>query len=835
MPPASDDLFDRYPVGAALPELRVSLRKGHAVLSAPPGSGKTTLVPLGLLDEPWLAGQRILMLEPRRIAARNAAQRMADLLGESLGDRVGYQIRFERRISDATRIEVVTEGILTRRLQHDPALEGVGLVVFDEFHERNLQADLGLAFCLDAVEGLRDDLRLLVMSATLESDAVSKLLDDAPVVTAAGLSHPVEVIYLDRESRSPAADTARVVRRALAEREGDLLVFLPGQREIRQTGEALTPSLPENTVIRPLYGNLPFQSQVAALQPDPSARRVVLATDIAETSLTIEGVSTVVDAGLAREPRFDPNNGLTRLVTRRISSASATQRAGRAGRLGPGACYRLWTEAQQQRLEPRRVPEILAADLAPLVLELALWGASGPASLRWLDPPPDAMINQARTLLERLDALDKHGRITVTGRRMAKLGLHPRLAHLMLRAGELGAGNQGANITALLSERDPMTTTAGQPRPADIELRLHALGTGSGSGLDNRALKRIRQSASQLRQRLGKTNASANPPSAGCLLAFAFPDRIARARDGHSGNYLLANGRGGRLASGDALIGSPFIVAAHVDAAHRDGRIFLAAPVELDEIREHFGDHIAASEAVSLDRHSGNIVAREQELLDAIPLSERILPRPSPESVAALLIDEIRKQGIEALPMNDDAQALRNRVQCLHEWQPDADWPDWSNAGLLDGLDQWLTPWLDGVSRMSDLKRLNYTEIFRSDLGWERTKQVDRLAPTHLKVPSGNRKRLSYNLGQEPVLAVKLQELFGLARTPSVCNGKVPLLLHLLSPAGRPIQVTRDLESFWKNTYPEVKKELKGRYPKHPWPDDPWNAVPTAGVKRRSR
>jgi len=824
------------PINDALPALRAALAKGHAVLTAPPGSGKTTIAPLALLDEPWLAGHRILMLEPRRIATRGAASRMAQLIGEQLGDTVGYQIRFERRISSTTRIEVVTEGILTRRLQHDPSLEDVGLVIFDEFHERSIHADLGLALCLDAASALRDDLRLLVMSATLDTEAIATLLAGAPVVTAGGRAHPVGVNYLEREPREPATETASAIRRALTEQTGDILAFLPGSAEIRYCQKRLEENLPGDCVVRPLYGDLPFDAQVSAIAPDPSGRRrIVLATDIAESSLTIEGVSTVVDSGLAREPRFDPNSGLSRLITSRVSKASAEQRAGRAGRLGPGACYRLWTASQQERLESRHTPEILNADLAPLALELALWGVSDPASLQWLDPPPVAGYETARTLLARLDAIDAAGRITATGRRMADLGTHPRLAHLLLQAAELGASDLGADIAALLSERDPLPATPGLPRPADIEQRLSILrNTNRNFGTaDGKALKRIRDTAAQLRRRLNAKDSGDSAISTGTLLALAFPDRIAKARDPHSGRYLMSNGRGATLLPDDPLVGSPFLVIAHLDAAHADGRIFLAARIGLDEIRSRLEAHIRFEERVTFDDKTGGVSARELERLDALVLSERRLPRPSADAVARLLMEQIRRRGIGALPLDDATRELMDRVRCLREWQPTAGWPDWSAARLLDRLDDWLAPYLQDTSRMEDLKRLDFMVIFRSLLGWERQQQADRLAPTHLEVPSGNRRRLKYSPGEPPVLAVKLQELFGLADTPAVCDGAVPVVLHLLSPAGRPLQITQDLKSFWQNTYPEVKKEMKGRYPKHPWPDDPWNAPPTASVKRR--
>ena len=824
------------PVSQALPALRTALRSGHAVLTAPPGSGKTTLAPLALLDEPWLAGKRILMLEPRRIAARGAAHRMADLLGEAVGQTVGYQVRFDRRVSAATRVEVLTEGILTRRFQRDPALEDAGLVIFDEFHERSLQADLGLALCLDVASGLRDDLRVLVMSATLETEAVAALLGGASQVTAGGLSYPVEIRYLDRDPREPTLEATQAVRRALAEQSGDLLVFLPGGAEIRRVQKLLADLPATRCVVRPLYGDLPLADQLAALGPDPPGRRrVVLATDIAETSLTIEGVSTVIDCGLAREPRFDPNSGLTRLVTRRVSRASAIQRAGRAGRLGRGTCYRLWPESQQDRLDARRTPEILSADLAPVALELALWGIESPEQLRWLDPPPDASHTQAVTLLRRLDALDENGRITATGRRMAELGLHPRLAHLLLQASARGAARTGADMAALLSERDPLPPIPGAPRPVDIELRLQALRDNTPAGFDDRALVRIRQTARQLFSRLGAGHAPASRGSAGSLLALAFPDRVARARDPQSGRYLLSNGRGAVLPRDDPLVGSPFLVVAHLDATHADGRIFLAAAIRPDEIRDVLGRHIHIEERLRLDAEAGSVTAHEVECLDAMVLNERQLPRPSSEAIRRLVLAEIRRRGLNTLAFAEDARALRDRVRCLREWQPDADWPDWSDEGLLGTLEDWLSPWLEGVTRFDSLKRLDYSAMLRATLDWAQQKNIERLAPTHLVVPSGHRRRLAYTPGEPPVLAVKLQELFGLAETPAVCDGRVPVMLHLLSPAGRPVQVTSDLGSFWRNTYPEVRRELKGRYPKHPWPDDPCTAPPTAGVAQRKR
>ena len=812
-----------------------------AVLSAPPGSGKTTVVPLELIQQDWLKGQSILLLEPRRLAARAAAMRMAELLGESVGETVGYRVRFDSRVSNKTRIEVVTEGILTRRLQQDPGLEGVGLVIFDEFHERSLQADLGLALCLDIQQGLREELRLLVMSATLDTAAVGSLLNNAPVIIGQGECHPVAMHYLDANPKERIPEAAvKGVRRALSEQVGDMLVFLPGSGEISRVGETLKPELERAGIdLCPLYGDLSREAQDWAIQPHPDGkRRVVLASAIAETSLTIEGISTVVDAGWSRLPRFDPNTGLTRLETLRLSRAAADQRAGRAGRLGPGVCYRLWSESTQASLTPHRPPEIQDADLAPFALELAQWGISDLAQLRWLDPPPAGAFSQAQELLQALDALDEQGRITSVGGRMVAQAVHPRLAHMLLLGAEHGQAGLAADLAALVSERDLMPRRPGEMRPVDIEERLRLLalwreqgkGAARSAGADPTACARIDRVSRQLKPRNEGRGA---PLSIGTLLASAYPDRVAKRRGADSGVFQLASGRGARLPEGDLLGGREYLVAAQLDAGQREGRVFLAAPISLQELREHQAKHIEQCSVVRWESQSEAVIAQQEERLGALLLSRRLLETADPEALCDAMLQGIRQMGLGCLPWSDGAREWQTRALSLSHWQPEAGWPDLSDQALLQTLEAWLTPWLDGVTRRSHLQRLDLAAILRSSLDWQQQQALEELAPTHIQVPSGSRKRLEYRPGEAPILAVRLQEMFGLAETPTVCRGRVPVMLHLLSPAQRPIQVTQDLRGFWERTYSEVKKELKGRYPKHHWPDDPWSAQPTARAKPR--
>ncbi|MEW5929707.1 MAG: ATP-dependent helicase HrpB [Gemmatimonadota bacterium] len=833
------------PIEEALPALRDALRRGtSAVLQAPPGAGKTTRVPLALLDEPWLAGQKIVMLEPRRLAARAAARRMAQTLGERVGDTVGHRVRMDTRVGPRTRVEVVTEGVLARMLQSDPALEGVGLVVFDEFHERSLHADLGLALALQSRSLLRDQLRILVMSATLDGEAVAALLGDAPVVTSAGRAHPVDTRYLPRPAEGWLdARVARAALDALRDGPGDVLVFLPGQAEIRRVEERLREAGPGPGVrVAPLHGSLPQDAQDRAVEPSPPGeRKVVLATSIAETSLTIEGVRVVVDSGVMRVPRFSPRTGMTRLETVPVTRASAEQRRGRAGRTGPGVCYRLWTEAEQRGLVPHAAPEILAADLAPLALELAAWGVADPAELRWLDPPPAAAFAQARELLAQLGALDAAGAATPHGRRMAALGTHPRLAHLLLRGAELGLGALACDLAALLEERDPFRSDAGVP-DADLRLRLEALRDPRGGGVhrghrvDAGALHRVRDAARHLRESLGIRGAQAARPadeteSAGLLLAFAYPDRIAQRRPGQPGRFLLRGGRGAVLEGAQALAGAPYLVAAELDGQGRESRVWLAAPLAEEDLLAHFGEQTETEETVAWDAETGSVRARRRERLGALVLRDAPLADPDPEAVAAALLDGVARAGIAALPWTRDTQRLRERLTFLHRHDPA--WPDASDAALLAALPEWLGPHLYGLRRMDEVRRLDPGEILLAGLPWERRAALDELAPSHVQVPSGSRIPVDYSDPDAPVLAVRLQEVFGMTETPRVAGGRVPLTLHLLSPAHRPVQVTRDLASFWRGTYFDVKKDLKGRYPKHYWPDDPLQATPTHRTRPR--
>jgi ATP-dependent helicase HrpB len=835
------------PIHDILPALRETLRTQRAaVLQAPPGAGKTTHVPLALLDEPWLVGRSILMLEPRRLAARAAAGRMAEILGEAVGDTVGYRIRFESKVSARTRVEVVTEGLLTRRLQSDPGLDGVGLVIFDEFHERHLHADLALALCLDSRRMLREDLRLLVMSATLDGEAVATVLGGAAVLTAEGRCFPVAVRYAAADARERGPETvAQAVLRALERDKGDVLAFLPGGWEIRRTQQILDAALSRQPVdVLPLYGDLPWEAQDRAIRPGTGARRkVVLATPIAETSLTIEGIGIVIDSGFVRVPEFDPGSGLTRLATHRISRASAEQRAGRAGRLGPGVCERLWTEITHRGLIARPIPEIRSADLAPLALELAQWGIRDAESLAWLDPPPTGALAQARNLLAQLNALDADGAITRLGRAMAALPLHPRLAHMVHLADARGLGRAACDVAALVSERDVFT--GGESRSCDVLARVEALTAFRSKGregaramnADPAACQRVDQAARQFHRLLGSKGIErdAGAEDIGILLALAYPDRIARQRTAGDIRYVLASGRGARLPAWEHRLRPPWLVAAHLDAGETEGTIHLAAALDLAAWRRAVPDALRAESIVQWDENLQRVLARREERVGELVIERVPLTEPDPEQVRGAVLDGIRRLGLDALPWTTDAREWQARVLSLRHWLPEEDWPDVSDAALSATLADWLGPFLDKVTRREHLGRLNLLTALASRLDWKQRQRLDEGAPTHLTVPSGSRVRLEYHPGESPVLAVKLQEMFGLADTPRIAWSRVPVTLRLLSPARRPIQVTQDLRGFWDRTYPEVKKELKGRYPKHPWPDDPWNAVPTARTKRPGR
>lgn len=839
----------QLPINHILSELLSAISThSNVLLHAPPGAGKTTRVPLELLALIPPSAGRIIMLEPRRIAAVSAARWMARSLGEEVGQTVGYSIRFDSRSSVATRIEVVTEGILTRRIQNDPLLEGVAMVIFDEFHERSIHADLGLALCLDLQQQVRDDLKILVMSATLEIEPLAKMLDNAPVISSEGRSFPVEEIYLDEQGsvRLPQRMTAAILR-ALNDTEGDILAFLPGSGEIRSCAARLAESglSARNIAVCQLYGDLPFNEQQKAIQPGKQ-RKVVLATSIAETSLTIEGVRVVIDCGMSRRMQFDPARGMNRLVTLRESRASAEQRKGRAGRVAPGVCYRLFSRHNLNAMIPHTPPEILETDLSPLLLELAAWGTADPLALRWLDAPPEASMAAARNLLVELDALDEAGRITSQGHKMMRLPLHPRLGRLLLRSQELHCESLGLDLAALLSERDffrtSLTDRATLASHSDVSDRLDALQFWRKHGkvderLDLAALKNVERVVSQLVRLMNSSSLTKQVPIndnlISRLLLAAYPDRIARRRNAGSEGYLLANGRGARLSSRSAVRGADYLIAVALDGGSQaEALIHLAAGISEDIIRDERSGHIINQTSVSWSERDGRAVAVRLERLGALQLSTEAFV-PADEQLVPAVIEAVRNSGLALLKMDQTVRLLQGRIALLRSALPEREWPDYSDEALLAGLEEWLAPYLAGVQNTRKLAQLDVAGLLWQKLNYRQQRDLDQMAPTHLVVPSGSRIRLDYTSGI-PVLAVKLQELFGLKETPTIADGRVMVLLHLLSPAGRPIQVTRDLKGFWDGAYQQVKKELKGRYPKHPWPDDPWSALPTKRLKPRS-
>lgn len=827
-----------FPINALLPAIVDSLAKHpRLVLEAPPGAGKTTQVPLALLDAPWLAGQKILILEPRRVAARSAAQFMARQLGEQVGDTVGYRIRFENRVGPSTRVEVVTEGILTRMLQDDPLLDGVGAILFDEFHERHLSADLGLALALDVQGGLREDLRIVVMSATLDGERLARWLD-APRLSSEGRSYPVQVSHFPaRRDEALEAQARRAIEQALAGHPGDVLVFLPGQREISRVQAALEPVLAGDVAALPLHGELPVEQQSRVLQPDPHGRRrVVLATNVAESSVTLPGVRVVIDAGLAREPRYDPNSGFSRLDVVPISQASADQRAGRAGRVAEGWAWRLWP--QSQRLESQRRAEISQVELASLALELAAWGSE---ELRFVDPPPAGAMAAARELLQRLGALDAQAAITPMGRRMLGLGTHPRLAAMLLAAPDPRGQALAADLAALVEARDPLRQ--GGDALAARWRALAAFRAGRVPHDASRgALAAIDAAAKQWRRRL---RCEVAPPSdidaheLGDLLAHAFPDRIASRHPTDPLRYLLANGRSARLFESSDLRGEPWLVASELRFEARDALLLRAAPVDEARLRADFPQRFVQQDVVRWDADRRALVARRESSFDRIVLDSRPAGRVDPAQAAVALTEAVRELGLDALPWTDNLRQWRWRAMSLRHWMPELELPDLSDAALLATLEDWLRPAFAGKTRLDALGEDELGEALKSRLPWDKRQLVDRHAPVRIEVPSGMDRRIDYALDDDgvtprpPVLAVKLQELFGLADTPRIADGRVPLLLHLLSPGGKPLQVTGDLRNFWQNTYAEVKKEMKGRYPRHPWPDDPWSATATHRAKPR--
>ena len=828
-----------FPIAPLLPAIGTSLATHpRLVLEAPPGAGKTTQVPLALLDASWLAGRRIVMLEPRRVAARSAAMFMAGQLGEEVGQTVGYRIRFENRVSARTRIEVVTEGILTRMIQDDPELEGIGALLFDEFHERHLAADLGLALALDVQAGLREDLRIVVMSATLDGQRLAAFLD-APRLSSEGRGHPVAVSHFPaRREESLQAQARRAAEEALARHPGDVLVFLPGQREIARVQAALeAAALPADTEVLALHGELPVEQQSRVLQPAPDGRRrVVLATNVAESSVTLPGVRVVIDSGLAREPRFDPNSGFPRLDVVPIAQASADQRAGRAGRVAEGWAWRLWP--QSQRLEAQRRPEIAQVELAGLALELAAWGSEG---LRFVDPPPPGALAAARELLQRLGALAASGGTTAQGRRMLALGTHPRLAAMLLAARTPRQQALAADLAALVEARDPLRSRS--DALAERWRALAAFRSGRVPADASRsALAAIDAAARQWRRRL---RCEAAPPpdieahELGDLLAHAFPDRIAARHPSDPLRYQLANGRSARLFEDSALRGEPWLVASELrHEARGDALLLRAAPVDEARLRADFPERFLEREAAVWDAGKRALVARRESRFDRIVLDSRPAGRVDPAQAAQALTDAVRELGLAVLPWSEGLRQWQAREVSLRQWLPELGLPDLSDAALLATVDDWLKPAFAGKTRLDALSEAELGEALKSPLAWELRQQVQRLAPARITVPSGMERRIDYALDHEgapqpPVLAVKLQELFGLADTPAIADGRVPLTLHLLSPGGKPLQVTGDLRSFWDRTYPEVRKEMKGRYPRHPWPDDPWSATATHRAKPR--
>jgi ATP-dependent helicase HrpB len=823
-----------FPIDELLPQIRQTLQQHtRLILEAPPGAGKTTRLPPALLGEAWLDTQRIVMLEPRRIAARSAAMFMASGLGEEVGERVGYRIRFESRVSARTRIEVVTEGILTRLIQDDPGLDGIGALLFDEFHERHLSADLGLALALDVQNQLRPDLRILVMSATLDGERLAQQLD-APRLSSAGRSYPVRVIHPARQGNEPEeAQLKRTVELALRENAGDVLVFLPGLREI-QRAESLLSTLADSgeAELLTLHGELPVEQQASVMRAGEHGRRIVLATNVAESSVTLPGVRAVVDTGLAREPRFEPNSGFSRLTTVSISQASADQRAGRAGRVAPGTCYRLWPESQ--RLEPARRPELMQVELSGLRLELAAWGST---ALPFVDPPPAGAMAQAEDLLQALGALDGSRSLTALGRRMLSLGTHPRLAAMLCAARDDTQRAVACDLLALIESRDPLRGEG--RRREDWGSRWQALQDSrqrrSLPELDRAALAAIDQAAKQWRRRMGlrEQKEDASPHQLGEVLLHAFPDRIAHVLPNDRLRYALSNGRMARLNPDSPLVGELWLVISELRADTGDGLILRATGVDESALQSAFPERFRDVDEAGWDEDTRAVTAARVRRFEQIVLSRKPIGKPDASLCVNGLLAGIRRLGLQALEFSEAQQQWRLRVALLRQHCPELALPDLSDSALLATLEDWLASFIAGKTRLAQIDAALLGEALRARLDHAQRQALERLMPTRIRVPSGMEREIDYLPDHSPVLAVKLQELFGLADTPSIADGRITLTLHLLSPGGRPIQVTRDLRGFWERTYAEVKKELKGRYPKHPWPDDPWTAQATHRAKPR--
>ena len=824
--------FDPFSIDLPITEVIADVKKhlseqNTLIVNAPPGAGKSTLLPLALMNEPWLGGKKIIMLEPRRLATKAVATRMADLLGEQIAQTVGYRIRFENRTSDQTQIEVVTEGILTRMIHSDNSLEGVGMVIFDEFHERSIHADVAMALCREAQQVLRPDLRIMVMSATLDMPQLTKLLN-SPMVQSQGKQYPVDIVYTGETDEFLLPEmTARAILKAVREKEGDVLAFFPGQGEIKKCEELLKKEL-RDFAIHPLYGQLTPAQQHSAIMPNKQGKRkIVLATSIAETSLTIEGIKIVIDTGFGRTSKFDPNSGLSRLETVKISKDSADQRAGRAGRLSPGICYRMWSRSIHESLSDHRSPEILEADLAPLMLDMAQWGIMDIQQLTWLTVPPKGTLAQASDTLHQLEALE-NGKITAHGKKIHSLPCHPRIAHMLLWAEENDMLELATDVAAILEEKDPLPKEAG----IDINLRVEALRRFRRNDGQGNVLGKIDKIASSYRKLfdIDPNNGKFDPFETGIILAHAYPERIAFARPGNNAQFQLSNGKYAQAGHRDDLANEAWLAIAHVDARNGLGKIFMASPLNPKDL----APLVKTVETIIWDTYKGGLIATKELRIGSIILQSKALPDPDESHLIQAISNAIKKEGERLLDFNEDVQEWQNRVLSLRKWRPQDNWPDVSVQGLLMTNEEWLAPYLNNIKRPEDLKKLNLKEILNNSLDWDKQTALNKLAPERIKVPSDSEIKIEYaNNGTSPVLSVRLQEVFGLLDTPTVNEGKTALTLHLLSPGYKPVQITSDLRSFWNNTYFEVKKELKSRYPKHSWPEDPLTAQAVRGVKKK--
>ncbi len=819
------------PIVDVLPDINKALTTNNRlIVNAPPGAGKSTIVPLALLQEPWLKGQKILMLEPRRLAAKTIAIRMAELMGEKVGETVGYRIRFEHRISSNTHIEVLTEGILTRMLQSDNALEGVGAIIFDEFHERSIFADVALALSLESQSILRPDLRLLVMSATLDIPQLQEKIQ-APIVESAGRQYPIDITYIDRHDEFSIPElVAQTVKEVYDNKKGDILAFLPGEGEIKRCEEILKMQL-KDAAILPLYGQLPHHRQQMALRPHPKGlRKIVLATAIAETSLTIEGVSNVVDCGWERSAVFDSRSGLPRLQTLEITQDAAQQRAGRAGRLGPGYAVRMWHKAKQHQLLEHRPPEIENADLCSLVLDLAAWGTTDPNTLMWVSPPPKGAVFQAKETLKSLNALDENDKITAHGQEIHHLPCHPRIAHLLLMAKKEGMQDLACDLAALVEERDPMNKETG----IDINIRIETLRRQRCDKRLSQPFSRIEKIAASYRKLLNikENNATFDPYETGLLLVYAFPERIAFAQPGNNALFKLSSGAYAMAHHKDDLAYESWLAIAHMNLHEKRGRIFLAAPLNPKDLLPLLQER----EHITWDSKEGELISETQLRIGALILKRTPLRNVNKKLKTLKMCEVLKKDGAHLLNFDEEVQQWQNRVNSLRQWNKKEDFPEVTTTKLMDTVEVWLAPYLDKVWNAQDLKKLPLSEILKNSLDWEQQQLLDKLAPEYITVPSSSKIKISYQENASaPVLAVRLQEMFGLAHTPTINQGKMPLLLHLLSPGFKPWQVTSDLDSFWNNTYYEIRKEGKRRYPKHAWPDDPWTEQAISGVPRKKR